>query len=100
MVIFGVQNFEFQIFGGFQKNEYFFGYEDFVNIFGGGGGGGHHKIGLYLGVISMHFRVYLRSKYRMGEKFWAAKISNLFLGCLKFLIFFGVKGRCWARAYL
>ena len=38
MVIFGVQNFEFQIFGGFQKNEYFLGYEDFVNIFGGGGG--------------------------------------------------------------
>ena len=37
MVIFGVQNFEFQIFGGFQKNEYFLGYEDFVNIFGGGG---------------------------------------------------------------
>ena len=28
------------------------GYEDFVDIFGG-----HHKIGLYLGIISMHFRV-------------------------------------------
>ena len=34
------------IFGGFQKNEYFLGYEDFVDIFLG-----HHKIGLYLGVI-------------------------------------------------
>ena len=22
------------------------------------GGGGHHKIGLFLGVISMHFRVF------------------------------------------
>ena len=32
---------------------YFLGYEDFEDIFGG-----HHKIGLYLGVISMHFRVY------------------------------------------
>ena len=28
-------------------------YEDFVDIFGG-----HLKIGLYLGVISMHFRVF------------------------------------------
>ena len=36
-----------RIFGGFQKNEYFLGYEDFVDIFWG-----HHKIGLYLGVIS------------------------------------------------
>ena len=25
----------FNIFGGFQKNEYFLGYEDFVDIFGG-----------------------------------------------------------------
>ena len=31
----------------------------------------------------MHFRVYLRSKYRMGGKFWAAKISNLFFGVLE-----------------
>ena len=29
-----------------------------------------------------------------------AKISNNFLGCLKFLIFFGVNGRCWVRAYV
>ena len=29
----------------------FGGYEDFVDFFGG-----HHKIGLYLGVISIHFR--------------------------------------------
>ena len=32
----GVQNSEFQYFGGFQKNEYFFGYyEEFVDIFWG-----------------------------------------------------------------
>ena len=30
----------------------------------------------------------------MGIFFWVAKISNIFLGCLKFLIFFGVMGRC------
>ena len=39
--------------GGVQKNEYSFRYEDFVH-----GLGGHHKIGLYLRVISMHFRVF------------------------------------------
>ena len=39
------------------KNKYCLGYEDFVDFFFGGGGG-HHKIGLYLGVISMHFRVF------------------------------------------
>ena len=54
---FVVQNFEFQYFWGFQKNKYFLGYEDFVDIFWG-----HHKIGLYLGVISMHFRVFLKVK--------------------------------------
>ena len=32
-VIYGVQNFEFHYFLGFQKNKYFFGYEDFVDIF-------------------------------------------------------------------
>ena len=35
------------------KEDYFLGDEDFVDIFGG-----HHKIGLYLGVILMHFRVF------------------------------------------
>ena len=62
----GVKNLNFNIFGGFQKNKYFFGYEDFVHIFGG-----HHKIGLYLGVISMQFSFFLlRSMYRMGDIFW------------------------------
>ena len=45
----GVQNY----IGGFQKNEHFFGYEDFVDIFWG-----RHKIGLYLEVISLHFSVF------------------------------------------
>ena len=48
----GVQNIEFH----YSLDEYFLGYEDFVDILGEGGG--HHKIGLYLGVISMHFRVF------------------------------------------
>ena len=44
--------------------------------------GGHHKIRLYLGVISMHFRalIFLRSRYRMGDNFLIAKISIIFWG--------------------
>ena len=38
-IFWGVQIFEFQFFSGFQKNEYFLGYEDFVDIFFSGGGG-------------------------------------------------------------
>ena len=49
----GGQKFEFQHFGFFSENEYFLGYEDLWIFFGE-----HHKIGLYLGVISMHFRVF------------------------------------------
>ena len=38
----------------------------------------------------MQFMVFfLRSKYRFGIFFGVAKISNIFLGCLKFLIFLG-----------
>ena len=73
----------FNIFGGFQKNDYFLGYADIyterynestepidaVNILplasfffffflGGGGGGGYCKTGLFLRVISMYFRVF------------------------------------------
>ena len=28
----------------------------------------------------MHFRVFLRSRYRRGAFFWVAKISNIFGG--------------------
>ena len=62
--IFWVQYFEFQYSWGFQKNEYFGGGMKILWNFLEG----HHKIGLYLGVISMHFRV-LSSRYRMGDIF-------------------------------
>ena len=43
--------------------------------------GGHHKIGLYLGVISVHISgLFLRSWYRMGIFLGVAKISNIFWG--------------------
>ena len=53
--LFGVQNFEFLYFGGFQKNNIFWGMMIMILwIFFWG----HHKVELYLGVISMHFRVF------------------------------------------
>ena len=86
----------FNIIFGFQKNKYFFGYEDFVDIFLGYSQNWTIFRGLFLCILES----FLRSSYRMGIFFWVAKISNIFLGCLKFLIFLGVKGRCWARAYV
>ena len=55
---------------------------------------GLHKIGLYLEVISMHFKVFSYGQgTALGICFWVAKISNIFSGCLKFLIFFWGKGQ-------
>ena len=68
--LFWVQILNFNIFWGFQKNKYFLGYEEFVDIFWG-----HHKIGLYLGVISMHSRSFLKVKVQNG---------GYILGLLKF----------------
>ena len=42
--------------------------------------GGHHKIGLYLGVISMHFRSFLKVKVQNGGIFAVAKNSSIFWG--------------------
>ena len=56
----------------------FGGYEDFVDIFGS-----RHKIGLYLGVI---FKVKVQNR----GYFWGLLTFQIFLGCLKFLIFLGV----------
>ena len=48
-----VQKFNFSMFWGFQRNEYFWGYEDLWITWGG-----YHIVGLYLSVIFMHFRVF------------------------------------------
>ena len=50
---FWVQILNFDIFLGFQKNKYFLGMKILWIFFWG-----HHKIGLYLEVISMHFKVF------------------------------------------
>ena len=54
----------------------------------------------------MHFIVFSKGQgTEWGIFLGVAKFFNIFLGCLKFLIFFflgggGVNGRCWARAYV
>ena len=81
---FFVKNFEFQHFGFFsQKYQYFLGYEDFVDIFLG-----HHNWTISRGNFYAIKGLFLRPRYRMGIFFWVAKISNIFLRCLKSLIFF------------
>ena len=79
-----VQNFEFQYFIGFSEKKNIFSVMKILWTFFGG----HHKIGLYLGLISMHFRGFFRSRYKMGIYFGLLKF-HIFLGCLKFRIFFG-----------
>ena len=61
----------------------FGGYEDFVDIFLG-----LSQNWASLRVISMRFRVFLKVKVQNWDIFWVAKISNIFLTCSKFLIFF------------
>ena len=74
----GFKILNFNIFGGFQKNEYFLGYEDFVDIIWGGGSS---QSWASFRLISMHFRV-----------FFKAKVSEFgyFLGLLKFQKFLGM----------
>ena len=68
---FGVQKVEIQYFWGSQKDENILRYYEDCGYFLG-----HHKIGLYLGVISMHFRVSSQVKAQNGRAivFWVAKI--------------------------
>ena len=82
------------MFLGVFRKGIFFGYEDFADIFWG-----HHKTGPYLGVISMHLRVFFKGKVQKGDIFLGLLKFQIFLGCLKFLIFFRSNGRCLVRAY-
>ena len=76
-----VQIFNFNIFGGFQKNEGVWRNCGFYFL----GGGVHRRSSLFLGVISMHFRVL---GYRMGTFLGEGKVSNIFWVCLIFMILF------------
>ena len=83
-LFFWIKNYEFQFFWGvFTKMDIILGYEDFVDIFWGSS-----QNWASLRVISMHFRVFFfKVNVQNWDIFWVAKISNIFLGCLKFLIF-------------
>ena len=79
------------MFWGFHRNEYFWGYEDFVDILGV-----YHINGLYLRFISMHFRIlFIRSRYIRGI-FWGLLKFQIIFGVLEILDIFLVNGRCWA----
>ena len=39
---------------------------------------GHHNIGLYLGDISMHFKIFYKVKVQNRKIFLVGKISNFF----------------------
>ena len=62
---FGVQNFNFQYFLGFSENEYFLGYEDFVDIFFESS----QNSAIFRGNFYAFWVIFLRSRYRMGI-FW------------------------------
>ena len=49
-------------------------------------------------VISMHFRVFSYGQGTESGYFLVCQNFKYFLGCLKFLRFFRVNGRCWARS--
>ena len=57
--------------------------------------GGHHKIRLYLGVISMHFWVFLRVKVQNGGIFGGLLKFQIFLGVLEIPVFFVVFCCCF-----
>ena len=70
--------------------------KDFVDIFLGSS----HNWTIFRGHFYGFYGLFLNSRYRMGDIFGVAKISNIVLGCLKFLISWvgggGLNGRCWA----
>ena len=100
----GFKILNFIIILGFQKKWYFWGYEDFVDIFWG-----HHKIDYIKGSFICILGYFLKVKVGLqnGGYFLGCQNSKYSLGYLKCLIFFwggegggGVNGICWARAYV
>ena len=72
----------FNIVWGFQKNKYFLGYEDFVDIFWGSS----QNWAIFRGYFYTFQGIFLKSLYRMGIFFGVLKFQ-IFFGRLKFLIF-------------
>ena len=63
----GVQNFKFFIYFGVFRKINIFWVLNFCEYLGGG----HDNIGLYLGAISMHFRVFFKVNVQNGEYFFS-----------------------------
>ena len=80
--IFGVQNFEIQYFGGFQKNENFFGYEEIVDIFGV-----ITLLDWFVGSFLYILGPFLKARFRMGMFLGVTKIQIFIMECLILLIF-------------
>ena len=80
---------------GFQKNEYFFGYVDFVDIFGGSS----QNWTIFRGHFYAFWVFSLGQGTKWGIFMGVAKISNIFW-VLEIPDIFCVSGRCWARAYV
>ena len=79
----GYKILNFNVFWGFRKMNIFWVSRFCGYIFG------HYNIGIYLGVISMHFRVFFKVKIQNGEYFFSCKnfkylgvfeIPNIFWG--------------------
>ena len=82
---FGGSKFWFSIFlGVFRKNNIFGGIKNLWIFFWG-----HHKIGLYLGVISIHFRVFSKVKVQNGGIFGSLKFQISFWGVWNSWYFLG-----------
>ena len=86
---FGFDFFEFQYFGGFQKTEYFWGMKILWIFFWG-----HHKIGLYLEVISMHFRGFSEGRGTEWRTFFGLQKFIYLFAMLEIPDIFGVNGKC------
>ena len=69
----------------------FFGDFFLFIFFLGGGVGWSPQDWTILGVLSMHFRVFPLGQCTVWGFFWVAKILNILLVCLIFLICFGGK---------
>ena len=88
----GFKILNFNILGGSDKWILFWiiDFVDFFFFFWGGGGSSQNWT-IFRGYFYTFEGLFLMSRYRMGVGiFGVAKISNILLGCLKFLIFLGM----------
>ena len=61
---------------------------------------GHNKIGIFLGLISIHSSDFFIVKVQNGDIFGGSHIFKYFGVCQIFRILFGVSSRWWAQAYV